>query len=633
MQTSHSDPDIRVQQARELFDEGRDVPSQWVRGEVMRSWLRSREHGLSPAERVLLNATPCRELPHIRDRHQQLISYAEPEMRRLFRSLGSAGWVLTCLEREGRSIKYFGNDSPSYKALGVALNSGVDLSERVAGTNGPGCALIEQRPSVVCGNEHFLHDLRDFSCVAVPIFDPTGHLIGALNASKRYDGRPVGILESVALTTRAVENRMVEDLSGALVLALHYRPELTGSPMRGLIHFCEDGEVLGANPSARQMLDLDFLEQSQGSVFFRDLFSCHPDEIWRSQHRPIEVECHNGSRLYLQTETHRKAPFVVNVTPETTQPPSPPAFFVDPSMKPLFEKAHRAFRHGVPVLITGETGTGKEVLARSLHAEGPSPKGAFVAVNCSAIPAGLIESELFGYTEGAFTGARRGGAKGKFEEACGGTLFLDEIGDMPTEFQARLLRVLQERTVTRLGEEKPRPVSFSLICATHRGLNELMEQGGFRDDLYYRVNGLRVGLPALREREDLDAMIDHLLALVALPAAPSTLTPEARNLLRSHTWKGNIRELKQALTLGQALSDQGIIEMDHLPDEIQSNPHPPQASAAIAESGLLLFDAEREAVSSVLKKNNNNISAASRELGITRATLYRKIKRFGLREC
>lgn len=155
-----------------------------------------------------------------------------------------------------------------------------------------------------------------------------------------------------------------------------------------------------------------------------------------------------------------------------------------------------------------------------------------------------------------------------------------------------------------------------------------MEKGGFRDDLYYRVNGLRVALPALREREDLDAMIDHLLALVALPGAASTLTPEARKLLNSHDWKGNIRELKQALNLGQALSDLGIIEVDHLPDEIKVNR--PSASAPSAIPGMLLADAERKAVCAVLEKHDNNVSAASRELGITRATLYRKIKRFGL---
>jgi len=627
MQAHRFDPDIRVQQARELFDEGRDVPSQWVRDEVMRSWLRSREYGLSPVDQVLSNAMSCSELPHIRDRHQELMRYAEPEMHRLFRSLGSAGWVLACLERGGRSIRYLGNDSPHYKVLGSALSAGVDLSEGVAGTNGPGCALLEHRPTVVCGNEHFLHELRGLSCVAVPIFDPSGKLIGALNASKPYDGRPVGVLESVALTTRAVENRMVEDLSGALVLAIHFRPELTDSPMRGLIHFCEDGEVLGANPSARQMLDLDGLEQSQGSVCFADLFSCHPDEVRRSQHHPVEVECHNGSRLYLRAESRDLAPVAATAIPEIKQPSLLPPFFADVTMTPLFEKAGRAFQHGVPILINGETGTGKEVLARWLHATGPTSKGAFVAVNCSAIPAGLIESELFGYAEGAFTGARRGGAKGKFEEASGGTLFLDEIGDMPVEFQARLLRVLQERTVVRLGEERARPVSFSLICATHRNLDELMEEGGFRDDLYYRINGLRVLLPALRERADLDAMIDHLLGLATKPEASPVLTHQARRLLKNHAWKGNIRELQQALNLGKALSSEGVIDVDHLPDEIKANSLPTEASAANA--GMLVA-AEREAVLAALEKHKNNVSAAARELGITRATLYRKIKRFGL---
>ena len=628
MEVHNFDQDTRVQQARELFDAGLEVPSQWVRDEVMRSWLRSREHGLSPVDQVLRKTLSLNELPYLHDQHRDLLCYVEPEMRNLFRSWGAAGWVFACLEREGRSIKYFGKES----LLGTSLSSGLDLSEQVAGTNGPGCALLEHRPSVVCGDEHFLHEFRDLACVAVPIFDPAGMVIGALNATKHYDGRPVGILESVALASRAVENRMVGDLSGAWVLAIHYLPELTGSPMRGLIHFCADGEVLGANPTARQMLELDILEQNGGAVTFRDLFSCSLDEVRRSQRSPIKVACHNGSELFLKAETvpEVSSPVHARVVLERASGPAPSPFFAEVSLRPLFEKARRAFMHRVPMLISGETGTGKEVLARWLHSQGPSPEGAFVAVNCSAIPAGLIESELFGYADGAFTGARRGGAKGKFEEACGGTLFLDEIGDMPVEFQARLLRVLQERTVTRLGEEKTREVCFSLICATHRNLDELMEQGSFRDDLYYRVNGLKVTLPPLREREDLDGLIDHLLAVAASPDRPSILSPEARNLLRNYPWKGNIRELEQALKLGQALANNGFIEVDHLPEAVKANRFTALAPAMAPKSGSLLANAEREAVCAALEKCSDNISAAARELGITRATLYRKIKRFGL---
>lgn len=627
MQRKDVDLNTQVQQAHALFDEGRDVPSQWVRDAVLRSWSRSRTQGVSPSNQVLHDAARRSELSQIRDQHQRLMRYAEPEMQRLFRSLGSAGWVLACVERQGHCIKYFGNDSPYYKVLGAALNAGIDLSEGVVGTNAPGCALIERRPSVVCGSEHFLHALRDLSCVAVPIFDPAGALVGALNASKPYDGRPVGILESVALTSRAVENRMVGDLCGALVVALHYRPELTDSPMRGLIHFSEDGEVLGANPSARQMLDLDSLEQNQDGVCFKDLFSCRAAEMEGLQKSPIEVDCHNGSKLYLRVESRRRKPVAVNVLPLEKKSESVPSFYVGAPTKPLFDKAHRAFQFGVPVLINGETGTGKEVLARSLHANGPSSKGPFVAVNCSAIPAGLIESELFGYADGAFTGARRGGAKGKFEEACGGTLFLDEIGDMPVEFQARLLRVIQERTVTRLGEEKPRSVSFSLVCATHRDLDELMKNGDFRSDLYYRINGLKVYLPALQERGDMDEMIDHLLASMSPSDSPLLLTSEARSLLKRHSWKGNIRELQQALNLGRALCSKGIIDVDHLPEEISAQIAPDEMS--VAEGGKLA-DAEREVVQVVLENHNNNVSAAARELGITRATLYRKIKQFRL---
>ncbi|MEH6356016.1 MAG: sigma 54-interacting transcriptional regulator [Marinobacter sp.] len=420
---------------------------------------------------------------------------------------------------------------------------------------------------------------------------------------------------------------MVDDLAGALVLAIHYRPDLTDSAMRGLIHFCEDGEMLGANPSARQMLDLDFLEQGQKRVSFRDLFSCDPDEIRRSKNRPTEVECHNGSRLYVRTENGQTATVAVGTIPKIDCPSSPPPFFADASMKPLFERAYRAFQHGVPIVINGETGTGKEVLARWLHATGPASVGPFVAVNCSAIPVGLIESELFGYVDGAFTGARRGGAKGKFEQANGGTLFLDEIGDMPLEFQARLLRVLQDRTVTRLGEERSRSVAFSLVSATHRNLDKLMEKEEFRDDLYYRLTGLRVTLPALRERKDLDAMTDHLLAVAAFPDAPSILAPEARDLLRNHAWKGNVRELQQALNLGQALSNKGVIEVDHLPDDIKARQS--TGTAPAVKIGVLA-DAEREAVVEALNRHDGNVSSAARELGITRATLYRKITKFNL---
>lgn len=625
MKLDQFDQNARVKKARELFDAGLDVPSQWVRDDVMRSWLRSREHGLSPVDQVLRKPLPLNDLPYLHDQHRDLLCYVESEMRNLFRSWGAAGWAFACLEGEGRSIKYFGKES----VLGASLSSGLDLSEHVAGTNGPGCALLEHRPTVVCGDEHYLHEFRDLACVAVPIFDPAGMVIGALNATKQFGGSPVGILESVALASRAIENRMVEDLSGALVLAIHYLPELTGSPMRGLIHFCEDGEVLGANPTARQMLELEILEHNGRAVTFRDLFSCSLDDVRRSQRIPTKVACHNGSELFLKAEVVPEVSSSTLSRVELEPASVPLPFFAEASLRPLFEKARRAFMHRVPVLITGETGTGKEVLARWLHMQGPSSRGAFVAVNCSAIPAGLIESELFGYADGAFTGARRGGAKGKFEEACGGTLFLDEIGDMPVEFQARLLRVLQERTVTRLGEEKPRDVCFSLICATHRDLDELMEEGQFRDDLYYRLNGLQVTLPPLREREDLDGLMDHLL-ISASPDTPATLSPEARNLLRNYPWKGNVRELEQALKLGQALTDNGVIEVSHLPETVKQVRSVSVLARQAPETGSSLAIVEREAVCAAIEKCNGNISAAARELGITRATLYRKIKRFGI---
>jgi len=290
-----------------------------------------------------------------------------------------------------------------------------------------------------------------------------------------------------------------------------------------------------------------------------------------------------------------------------------------------YARALRMARQGLanelPVLLLGETGTGKEMIARALHMAGSRCDKPFVAVNCAAIPEGLIESELFGYREGAFTGSRRGGMVGRLQQAHGGTLFLDEIGDMPLALQARLLRVLQDRKVAPLGAGEEQDIDVALICATHRDLKRLVEEKHFREDLFYRVNGISVMLPALRERDDFNALVGRLLARLDAPAM--LLHDDLNRLLAGYHWPGNIRQLEMVLRTALAMREPGdtVLTLDHLPDsmldELNASERP--ASGSIRENEL-------ELIRQSLDSHQGNVSAAADALGISRATLYRKLK-------
>lgn len=631
-----ADFDRKLLHARELLREGRDIPPGLVADEVQRSWSRSLEYGHSEHDRVLFNPVSAAQLRRTAEAHRVLLSHAEPEMQRLFAALDDAQWVLACVEAQGNIIRTLGGQQTTLRDIALALRPGLNLSENVAGTNAPGCVLEEKRAVLVRGREHFLEEIHNFACVAIPIFQPSGELAGVLNATRRHCTPYIGILEPLALAVRAIENRMVSALPGALRLRLHYSPELVNSPMCGLLAVSRDGQVLGANPLARQLLELDTLPESGHFVqtVFQRALGPLLDTLRKHRDSPVPLHCHNGVRIYacLIDGVPARAAATAPAMPDDARTGSP-SMLADPSLVLRIRQAERAFARGIPILINGETGTGKELLARHLHDGGPRASGPFIAINCSAIPPGLIESELFGYDDGAFTGARRGGMPGRFEQANGGTLFLDEIGDMPLELQARLLRVLQERALTRLGSARVIALDCAVICATHRDLAQRIVSGEFREDLYYRINGLRLTLPALRHRSDLDDLIDYILTCEAAPAKV-VLTASARQRLHLHDWPGNIRELQQMLRLGVALADAGSIDLIHLPELAD---HPPAPSAEIASGrericriGATLRETEADAVRSAFERNAGNVSATARALGVTRATLYRKLRHYGL---
>mgnify|MGYP006283766917 CR=1 FL=1 len=348
--------------------------------------------------------------------------------------------------------------------------------------------------------------------------------------------------------------------------------------------------------------------------------------------------------LFLLASAPPRPTSVRSYVAQSTPVPAPLAqlSWGDPTLARITERAARLVNSPINILLTGETGSGKECFARALHESSERRHQPFVAVNCAAIPETLIESELFGHLAGSFSGAGSRGKRGLIQEADGGTLFLDEIGDMPLPLQGRLLRVLAEREVLPVGATRPIAVNLRVVAATHCNLVAAVKAGQFRDDLYYRLNGVHFHLPALRERHDLELLIQKLCAR----GEPSVrLSDEALELLLAHDWPGNVRELRNVIDCARALCVDSLVTPEDLPEYLLRHPpghlsglwtrhgvahhegltneHQPQLSHTDADPA----DDLREA----LRLSGWNVSAAARQLGVSRMTLYRRMERLGLR--
>jgi transcriptional regulator with PAS, ATPase and Fis domain len=426
--------------------------------------------------------------------------------------------------------------------------------------------------------------------------------------------------------------------------------------MEGIASFSPGGRFLAANRNGLFQLGLSYpaLQAHTFSSLFGLPVSALYDHYRTAAPGLLDLCMHNGVRVrgraelrltngvHVLTGAFDDAP---QMAPLVQQPARAPTRRLsglrylntgDPQLEQVIEKVNRVLGRDVPIMIMGETGTGKELLAQAIHNDSPRAQGPFVAVNCASIPETLIESELFGYEDGAFTGARKKGAVGKILQANGGTLFLDEIGDMPYSLQARLLRVLQERMVTPLGSGKSIPVNVEVICATNHNLRRRIAEGLFREDLYYRLNGLVVKLPPLRERTDLETVVRKILSSETESGATHTISDEVLRLFRRHKWPGNFRQLTNLLRTAAIMAgDEEEIGLRHMPDDflddiadtpdaVPASASPPAARQAIA-SGANLEEMELAAILRSLEANGGNVSATARALGVSRNTIYRKL--------
>ncbi len=653
-------PSLAREARRRLLNTG-DLPPELVNPDLARSWMRSLGAGLHPSGRM--PGAPHASGPQLAralERQHELVSHARPVMEFMFDQTRCLDSMVILAGADGMLLHAFGDPQFIGRAERVALRPGANWQEQYRGTNAVGTALAEDRAVVIHGGEHYLERNGFLTCTAAPIHDPSGRLLGVLDASgdhRSYHPQMLGAVRSAArmIETRLFESRHDLHLWSGMRLRFHVQPEGIFTVAEGLLAVREDGLVVGANQTALELLGLRWMDLGQIGI----------DEVLTESVAQLLEWCHRGSplarvvhtqaerALWMRAEMPRGASSVVMLPPmaaspaiDRSQPDDALAALDtgDAAMTTAITRARKVMGKSIALLLQGESGVGKEVFSRAMHKSSPRGDGPFVSVNCAALPENLIETELFGYQAGAFTGARRDGATGRVREAHGGTLFLDEIGDMPLMLQARLLQVLQDRQVVPIGGGKPVPVDFSLICATHRNIPAEIEAGRFREDLYYRINGFMLMLPPLRERSDLPGLIAselHKLTPVRTPTVDPALLPD---LLR-YRWPGNVRQLANVLRTACAMLDEheNVIGWQHLPDDlvralrtppVPAGPAAPVVAAAEpaqspAAAPTNLRSVSRQLIERTLADCGGNVSEAGRRLGISRNTLYRRLRETG----
>ena len=629
------------------FLAGDPLPDGLLTQVITRSWQRCVDRKVSVTRQARdMPMVSTEALAGFRERSSQLVFHSEPVMEQLYEQISGTSSVVVLTDATGVALHSVGDTDFVEKAQQVTLQPGGIWSEEANGTNAIGTALVEQVPVSVHSTEHFININQFLTCSAAPIFDPLGRMLGVLDVSSDSGTYQRHTMALVRMSAQMIENQFfAHEFGDEILIHFHLRPEFIGTLYEGIAVFSLDGRFIAGNRTALVQLGLDRYDAQKrdiGSIF--DLTLASLFEQARLLPQPVI-----GLRLRSGVELFGRVKFGASVSPITYLPIRQPDAtervsetvrasgslaaldLGDPAMGAAMRKASKIIGHDIPLMIEGESGSGKEMFARAFHADGPRAKGPFVALNCAAIPEGLIESELFGYRNGAFTGASRSGSIGKIQQADGGTLFLDEIGDMPLSLQARLLRVLQDRTVTPLGGTKPFTVDIKIICATNRRLRDEVAAGRFREDLYYRINGLLITLPPLRERIDRIPLAERILSSISGQGNKRVFSCQTLEIFRRHHWPGNIRQLTNVIRTAIALSD-GEMEItpDHLPEDLLEQYRPLFSSLHSGDDKRMdegsLEEVELRTIRETLRQNNGNASAAARKLGIARTTLYRKLK-------
>src|SRR5271156_3385093 len=575
---------------------------------VTRSWHRClREYGIEPSAPRQISVLNPQSVKQLQESLGQLLPVARAEMESLYEQIAGSGFAVILADTQGAVLSTITDPALQREFRHAGLSLGALWDERHEGTNGIGTCLAETGPVTVHREEHFRGYNLSLSCSAAPILNPHGGVLGVLDAStaNSSDSRLIQrhTMALVNMSAHLISRwNFLSEYAESWILRFHSRPEFVGLLHEALMAIDENGNILAVNESALVQLGCSNRRSLVGESvgrFFQFNFAAleqrarfEPSAIW-----PVRDLAHGRRFFAIARAPLRASARSPELTPASQSAGAEAALREhvgeDLQMRKNLACARQLFAKQVPILLHGATGTGKEAFAKSLHRSGLWSDKPFVTVNCAAIPESLIESELFGYTRGAFTGAAKEGRVGKILQSNGGPLFLDEIGDMPLMLQTRLLRVIEEREVVPLGSEQALPVNLHVISATHRDVLQMIQTGEFREDLYYRLNGVTLHLPLLRDRGDKTDLIRTLLREENAGQDCIKIDEDAFRKLMQYSWPGNIRQLRNVLRTASALCREGVIRASNLPQEIlDTGPRPAPAAPANTEPAAAASAAE-----------------------------------------
>ena len=637
-----------------------------VRPEVFESWQRCRADAVDP-EMAMFPRVSAGDLKAREGDALRLVDSLERAMELLKQHVEGGGLLACAVDRHGCLVHSWG-DARLVPFGGESEARGAVLREELAGTSAVTLALASGSASQCDGLEHYCRQLHPFADAAVPVFDDAAHLLGLLALFGRGETIRGEFLLSMARMTvaAATRARWLRQARDAANRYGQFLVDITGTSAEAMLIVGPRGHIRQINPSAIRLLRLDpgrmdrpvsqiarFRPPLIASLCTGQPVSGLPMEVStesggfrvRAAGRPLRGP--GGQFAGTLCVFHRETALAKAARREKGRAASFTFEAILGASEPILRAkaaAEKAAATSVSVLLEGASGTGKELFAQAIHNESDRRDGPFVSVNCAAIPPELIESELFGYRDGAFTGARRGGMVGKFEAADGGTIFLDEVGDMPLNVQAECLRVLENRTVVRVGEHEEIPVDIRVITATNKRLADEIERGKFREDLYYRLSVFRITLPRLSEcASDMPGLVEEFIERFnsEMSRSVSGVTDEVVETFMGHDWPGNIRELKNAIQHAVMVDSDGTIGMEDLPEELRerlvagtlaADPKDPllDQKQSFEKLSRDLAASAKELYERALISAGGSVTEAAKALGVGRATFYRKMKRLGI---
>ncbi|NLU50966.1 MAG: sigma 54-interacting transcriptional regulator, partial [Syntrophomonadaceae bacterium] len=626
-----------------------------VSQEIRDSWARSRAYGVDPFKRKNHHVLSAEELEERRIKNRALLEEATVSMQNLFKFTEGSGFAFTVADGDGYLLKRIGDKWELEFTAGANFSEGANWSEQVMGTNAVGLALALGKPVQVFGYEHYCLCATVTTCSASPIFDGDGNIIGVLDITGPFHLVNRHTLGMAVAGARAIERQLaLYQAYQQSEMANRYKSIIMESMSDGVLTLDQEGKVthinalggryLGIDPQTALGKQLSDLVPPENQLFLAKLADnrklCSEPLVVRKRDETTKlavsstpmVDCNEqvvGKVVILQAMQQYKrlikrvAGARANVTFENIIGKSS-------SFKNVVKHAEMAAASDSHVLLLGESGTGKDLFAQAIHNASSRASEPFFAINCAALPRELVSSELFGYEEGAFTGARKGGNPGKFELADQGTIFLDEIGEMPLDLQGSLLRVLEEGTIVRLGGTEIIPVNVRVIAATNKNLMDEVRKGRFRLDLYYRLGVIVIQIPPLRERKgDIPELVEHFIQTISprLGKKVARIEDRAMDVLLGYDWPGNVRELNNVIERAINMMPGEVITVDVLPPDIIDTK---EEYIPVWEKTPSRDNVEEQLIRNYLRKFKDNKSRVAKELGISRSSLYRKMEKYSI---